>query len=46
LLKTTLLEAIEKKEVSAEELETFGVLVIQKDRPFYKLFLEKISNKK
>lgn len=46
LLKTGLLDAIEKGEISVTELENFGATVIQKDRPFYKLFLEKISNKK
>jgi hypothetical protein len=43
LLKTGVLDALDKGEISLEQIEATGATVIQKDRPFYKPFKTEIN---
>lgn len=43
LKKDSILDALDKGELTVEQIESSGAVVVQKDRPFYKPFKEKIT---
>jgi phage host-nuclease inhibitor protein Gam len=46
LLKDSVMVALDKGEISPEQIEATGATVVQKDRPFYKPFKDKVKNSK
>lgn len=43
LMKDSIITALDKGEISLEQIEVTGATVVQKDRPFYKPFKDKVQ---
>jgi len=45
LKKDSVIEALDKGDLTIKDIEAFGAIIIQKDRSFYKVFKNKINSK-